>query len=236
VQNFPISQEFDIPTDIGQDCYVTGNQGVDFVDDDVLAGNSVLTSPVMDLTGYVQPKVRFSNAFISFSPDHGHTSNLFHVFMSNGSTEKLIHTRTSFDDGGWKDFTVAIPPNLPLTNNMRLNVVVNEAPTTDLVLTEGAFDAFEIINGTSGIQDVFLDASLLAQPNPFNNSFVLNYTLETDNGMAIVTNTLGQIVQTKSLSAGQTSLTLGENLHSGIYFAWLQTDEGRTKVVSVVKE
>jgi hypothetical protein len=119
---------------------------------------------------------------------------------------------------------------------MRLRVVVNEAPTTEFVVTEGAFDAFEIIDGTSSTQDIFVDASLLVQPNPFSNNFILNYTLDTDNGMAIVTNTLGQIVQTKSLSAGQTTVTLGENLHSGIYFTWLQTDKGRTKVVSVVKE
>jgi hypothetical protein len=236
VQGFFLSPEFDAPTDLGQDCYITGNQGVDFTDDDVFSGNSVLTSPVMDLTGYVQPKVRFSNAFISITSSQVFTTNQFQVFMSNGSTEKSIHTRTSSFDSGWKTFTVTVPPNLPLTNNMRLRVVVNEAPTTEFVVTEGAFDAFEIIDGTSSTQDIFVDASLLVQPNPFSNNFILNYTLDTDNGMAIVTNTLGQIVQTKSLSAGQTTVTLGENLHSGIYFTWLQTDKGRTKVVSVVKE
>ena len=236
IQGFFLSQEFDIPTDLGQDCYVTGNQGIGFVDDDVLSGNTVLTSPVMDLTGYVQPKVRFSDAFISITSDQTFTTDQFQVFISNGSNEKLIHTRNSSFDAGWKTITVAVPPNLPLTNNMRLRVVVNEAPTADFVVTEGAFDAFEIINGTSGTQDVFVEASLLAQPNPFSNNFVLNYTLDTDNGMAIVTNALGQIVQTKSLAAGQTSVILGENLHSGIYFAWLQTDKGRTKVVSVIKE
>ncbi len=236
IQGFFLSQEFDVPTDLGQDCYVTGNQGIGFVDDDVLSGNAVLTSPVMDLTGYVQPKVRFSDAFISITSNQTFTTNQYQVFISNGSNEKLIHTRNSSFDAGWKTITVAVPPNLPLTNNMRLRVVVNEAPTTDFVVTEGAFDAFEIINGTSGTQDVFVEASLLAQPNPFSNTFVLNYTMDTDNGMAIVTNALGQIVQTKSLAAGQTSVILGENLHSGIYFAWLQTDKGRTKVVSVIKE
>lgn len=236
IQGFFLSQEFDVPTDLGQDCYVTGNQGVGFVDDDVLSGNAVITSPVMDLTGYVQPKVRFSDAFISITSNQTVTTDQFQVFISNGSNEKLIHTRNSSFDSGWKTITVAVPPNLPLTNNMRLRVVVNEAPTTDFVVTEGAFDAFEIINGTSGTQDVFVEASLLAQPNPFSNTFVLNYTLDTDNGMAIVTNALGQIVQTKSLAAGQTSVILGENLRSGIYFAWLQTDKGRTKVVSVIKE
>jgi choice-of-anchor B domain-containing protein len=236
IQGFFLSQEFDVPTDLGQDCYVTGNQGIGFVDDDVLSGNAVLTSPVMDLTGYVQPKVRFSNAFISITSDQTFTTDQYQVFISNGSNEKLIHTRTSSFDAAWKTITVAVPPNLPLTNNMRLRVVVNEAPTTDFVVTEGAFDAFEIINGTSGTQDIFVEASLLAQPNPFSNTFVLNYTMDTDNGTAIVTNALGQIVQTKSLAAGQTSVTLGENLHSGIYFAWLQTDKGRTKVVSVIKE
>jgi hypothetical protein len=45
----------DIPNDVGDFCYVTGNGGGDAGNDDVDDGSTILTSPLMDLTGMENP-------------------------------------------------------------------------------------------------------------------------------------------------------------------------------------
>ena len=235
IQGIFLTPETDILTDLGDQCYVTGNNGINFVDDDVLNGNTILTSPVMDLTGYLFPQVRFSTAFISASSAGELTTDKMQVFMSNGTTQKLIYTRSSSFTPDWKVSTILLPSTLPLTNTMTLRVEVSEAVPGENIVTEGAFDGFEVI-GTSGTQDLLPHIALSAQPNPFNDAFMLTVPEGINYARAVVVNVLGQVVESVVVEGQPQYIELGSQLGSGIYFVSLYTAQGVSPAIKVIKE
>ena len=70
--------EFDLPFDLGESCYVTGNVGGAPFGDDVDNGFTLLASPWMDLSGYQEPVINYFYWFLNWSLlDGGRPANDF---------------------------------------------------------------------------------------------------------------------------------------------------------------
>ncbi len=78
--------EYDLPFDIGDECYMTGNAGGDAVFDDVDNGYTLLISPPMDLSGYKEPTIQYYWWFLNWSLlDGGRPGNdFFSVSITDG--------------------------------------------------------------------------------------------------------------------------------------------------------
>ncbi|MEY3240385.1 MAG: hypothetical protein RIR11_1823 [Bacteroidota bacterium] len=225
----------DSPSDLGDACYVTENNPV-LSEGDLSTGITILTSPIMDLTGYTAPKIKFVSFFKCVS-DNANNNNRLQVFITNGTTEQLLYTKNTTNNLTWIPKLLSIPSTMPLTANMQIRVAANEEALNGVSYTEAGFDAFEVIDATSDTDDLYPSVHLSAYPNPFSSTFTLNYSIGSGRGgLAVVANALGQVVETKVLSNTEGNCDMGSNLPNGIYFMWLQTDQGRSNAITVLKQ
>lgn len=92
---------------------------------------------------------------------------------------------------------------------------------------------------TTSLNDIKqLPLQLSASPNPFYQSLLLNYNWQNEGHAAVlqVYNSLGKVVEKYQLLPGNGQLQIGENLPKGQYWVQVQSVEGSSKVVSVVKQ
>jgi choice-of-anchor B domain-containing protein len=82
--------ENDMTNDIGVECYVTGNGGGAIGDDDVDGGNAILTSPIMDLSGYTEPIVRYYRWFANGGGQGGPINDTLRIELDNGINTAVI--------------------------------------------------------------------------------------------------------------------------------------------------
>lgn len=214
-----LPQEGDLIGDIGEGCLITGNNdngqlGVDDVDD----GFTTIASPVMDLTGYYKATLNFHYFLNMSAPVSG--QDRFVVYMTNGTDTAQILS-SIFPQYSWslkKSYEIA--NYLPITNNMKVYFQVNDSSGT---IVESLVDAFEISDTTSiNIQQLPDNwAKIQAFPNPFGQSITVDYSFEktlTQFPTLLVVNTLGQIMEQRTLRQQTDQLYLGETWPSGIYF------------------
>lgn len=227
----------DLPNDLGDECYVTGNGASGNAGaDDVDGGTVTLTSPAMDLTGYMNPKISYN---IWFYNDGGNSTpnDSLTVSISNG-TEVVQLEAYHFSYSDWHPRAeILIGGLLALTSDMRLIVTTGDYAPGHLV--EGGLDAFlvedEIIISSN---EVSADAHVSVFPNPSQSSFTLEYQIEQSiqEGRLKVWDVLGLLVAERKLSAGQGSLTLGGNWQPGIYYVQLFADGRAAQTLKVVKQ
>jgi choice-of-anchor B domain-containing protein len=231
---------YDVTTDLGDECYVTSNlTGVP--NTLVLGGVAVLESPVMDLTGYVNPKLRLSTYYIgldqnTFMPP----PTKLRIKMLQGASTKTVYERTfSFADPvDWKHDTIAFGTLFTPGPNMKLRIEIGA--TNQSLFFDGSVDDFEIINGTTAITEPFLtDARIEIAPNPTSTVAWVRYQLpeaDFEGAQLILTNTLGQTAQTIAIEAPQGEAQMGAGLEPGVYLAQIRMSDGRvSRAVRLMK-
>lgn len=131
--------EFDIAGDLGDQCYVTGNDGGGVGDDDVDNGTVTLYSPVMDLSSYNEPVLSYNTWFFN-GGGSGNPNDALEVRITNGTDEVVLETITQ-SAGSWNptvEFNLA--SLIPLTDNMQVIFETSDMDPGHLV--EAAVDAF----------------------------------------------------------------------------------------------
>jgi choice-of-anchor B domain-containing protein len=234
VSGFVLSPEDDSANDPDDQCMITGNNGLSFIDDDLQLGTAIITSPVMDLSGYTNASLSFETFFFNA----GQTivgSDSLKVIVSNGQTQALVYSRKFQGEQDWVPTTVTIGQLIPLTNNMRIRVEARERFYNTFVVTEAGFDNL-VVDEVSSAPETFAAIRLSAQPNPFGEDFVLNVDQQDAQATAVLTNLTGQIIETQPLGAGATSVTMGRQLTPGIYFVQVVSDSGRSQVLKMVRQ
>ena len=136
----------------------------------------------------------------------------------------------------WINQNYQIGTLLPLTSTMRLIVnIADPGPVFNIV--EGGLDNFVITNLT-GLSNTSEETfTLLAQPNPFSGSTQL-FINNTNNSTSTLTiyDVLGKVVNEQIIEGVNSTLTVGQNLKSGVYTAQLKTTNGAIKTIKIVKE
>lgn len=138
--------DLDVDFDLGNKCFVTGNGGGDAGTDDVDNGVVTLTSPVMNLSTFNKPVLRYSTWFFN-AGGNGTPNDALEVRISNGTDEVVLETITQ-SAGAWKapsEFDLA--SLITLTDNMQVIFETGDLPNSGH-LVEAAVDAF-LVEDTS---------------------------------------------------------------------------------------
>ncbi len=139
----------DVPVDLGDWAYVTGNAGGGAGDDDVDDGTTVITSPVMDLSGYTEPVVRYYRWFFN-GGGSGTPNDSLVITISNGTqTITIDKVATGQNSNQWIYKSYKVKDYFPTPgNNIRF-----AARTFDLTgsghLVEAGLDLFRVIDSTA---------------------------------------------------------------------------------------
>jgi len=228
----------DDQTDCLDQAYVTDNNpnASSSGSNDVDNGTAILTSPVFDLTGAINPTITYTRWFYN-DGGNGNPNDSLIIKIHNGSTAVTLETATANTPGmgTWVDKTFFLAGLIPLTANMTLTVYTADQFNSGHVV-EAGFDKFEII-AASGINTIETDnISLTASPNPFNDVIQIHYKSKDASANTItVTDIAGRTVKQTGILPASGSVTLGSEFSSGVYFVRLNESGKCVKSIKVVK-
>jgi choice-of-anchor B domain-containing protein len=234
--NIVTTPSTDFPVDLGDECYVTGNGGGGGGANDVDA-LTTLTSPVMKLRSYTDPRLNFAVHYVVTGGSGTAPNDTLRVIASNGLTEAVILKVVTGSTGWFSYSNIALKNFLQPTDSMTIRFEANDLNPGHIV--EALIDAFKVVNGTVSTIEIANNWQLSAFPNPFSETVTVEYELEaTDkNAKLLVFNTLGQLVEQKNLSENPKGVvSFGENLPKGLYVLSIQTTEKTSKQVKVIKQ
>jgi len=229
--------DFDVTNDCSDRCYVTGNGGGMANDDDVDNGNTILTSPVLNLTGYTDPYLNYERWFYEQFSGNPNANDTLYINISNGSTTEVVDivTGPSPTNSSWVPASIRILDFITATSNMNIIVEISDKPGTGNPL-ECAFDRFEITEGPTGTHEPTF-GSVGVFPNPFNN--LIGVTLPVGaigNSVEItLTDITGKTVL-KTMTNGVNEISLdGSKLMQGIYLLHVVSSGSHFKPVKIIK-
>ncbi len=205
----------DVANDFGLECFVTGNGGGGAGDDDVDGGSAILTSPIFNLAGSVDPRINYYRWFYNGGGTAGAPNDSLKVFISNGDSTKLVEyliadtlqmSQWIFHDFRIKDF---VEPSA----NMQL-IVRTADKTSSGHIVEGGLDLFSVIdtvmfNSSEGITD---SNKLIVYPNPFADKLFVDLITEST---VTIYNLLGEKIMEIENVKGK--IEIGKELISGVY-------------------
>ena len=160
----------DASYDCGKLAYVTGNNPnlhPDF--DDVDQGETILTSPPMDLSSYTNPYFNYSRGFYCYYGPYL-VDDTLKIYASNGTTTVLID-QVGAPEGNpmaWESKSIALLGLLPITNSMQISIRISDQDP-NVNITEAAFDYFTVTNSNVAEVPQLSQATLFAYPVPIND-------------------------------------------------------------------
>ncbi len=234
--DFVINPEDDFGADIGNSCYITGNGGGGAGDDDVDDGNTILTSPIMDLSNYNVPVLSYYTWFVT-GGGNSESNDQLEVRLTNGTDEVVLETKIA-PLPLWSSSTFLLADiDLPLTDKMQIIFETGDPNPGHLV--EAGIDAFLVIDDMpSDVNEVLAaQTQINVLPNPFTETAEVIVTLPEGISSAElqVYNILGQLVQTQAITTAQ-SVTLGNTLAAGTYFVSVAQDGIIIRTEKLIKQ
>ncbi len=135
----------DVDDDYGTYAFVTGNDPTGGPGgDDVDNGTSVLTSPVFDLSTYLNPQISYERWFYN-GGGAGTPNDSLKVFISNGIDKVFVDEidNSSDDESMWMPVTIDVNNYIDLTANMTIEIYTADQSATGH-LVECGFDHFVV--------------------------------------------------------------------------------------------
>ncbi|MEL7223152.1 MAG: carboxypeptidase regulatory-like domain-containing protein, partial [Bacteroidota bacterium] len=235
-----INPEFDLDSDFGDQCYVTGNGGGSWANDDIDNGAVILTSPIMELAStYVNPVVEYNLWFYN-GGGSGNPNDDVEVEISNGiETVTIEVVQDPGSNGGfWRNRSeITLSDFIEITDEMQLIVTAGDYGAGHIA--EAAIDAFAVTGDLAvGATFPILDLGLTVAPNPSSDDFVINYELSgmPTNARFIVANTFGQQLKPYPINNENGQLRLGGDWLPGVYFLSLEADGVRVHTELLIKQ
>ena len=234
--NTPVNPEFDAPNDLGTDCYVTGNGGGGVGDDDVDNGAVTLTSPVMELSSYIDPV--FTGRYWFYNGGgNGQPNDALSIRVTNGTEEVELLNITQSQSLWRPTGEIHLADFITLTDQVQLIFETSDLPQSGHLVEAGVDQILVEDMGTTGTEEAVFNARLSAFPNPFQSQSTISYELEKAFGQATlqVYNTFGQEVQRFELLDSSGQIGLGAELPGGAYLARLMVDDQLVETIRLVK-
>lgn len=236
-----VNPEYDIPIDLGDRCYVTGNVGGGAGTDDVDNAISILTSPRMDLSTYVDPVLTYYTWFYNSGGSSPPDDSLV-VEITNGIDTIVLETIKSDQSmSEWRpEAFFHLKDYIDLTEPVRLIFTTSDLePNGHLV--EAALDFVRVreqalISSTDDPESEELPVK--AFPNPFREQLHLDLRALTEPGALQLRafNQIGQQLLQLEIPAGTAIYELNtQNWNPGIYFIQLQVPGKGWRTLKVVR-
>ena len=217
----------DATGDYGLSCFVTGNNGGEAGDDDVDNGYTTLISPIIDLSGYIDPYINYSRWF--FNSGGSSTANdQLTITITNGTDTATLENITATTDAmsQWNTVNLKLRSYLSPTANMRL--YIRAVDTNPGHLVEAGFDKFSIVDSATitNIDPIFAEepVDITVRPNPFTTtaSVVVENNLTSTIRLGVYDN-LGIRQEGYQAEPGTTVLSVGRSLAAGSYIIKVET-------------
>ncbi|MDC3253195.1 T9SS type A sorting domain-containing protein, partial [Crocinitomicaceae bacterium] len=206
----------DSENDCNDFCYVTGNADTDdFNADDVDAGDAELRSPIIDLTGYLDPYVSYERWYYC---DYGvlPPGDSLEVFVSNGLTAVRIDVQT-YDQSAnskWMKKTIRILDHIDLTSTMQFNFKIADF-MPDVNITEAGVDHFFIVESDFVETVSITPLEVRVYPNPSESLMNIDgLTNATDFDLIAIS---GRIVKQGWVSPNDNTIAV-TSIQNGVYF------------------
>ncbi|MFM7902396.1 MAG: T9SS type A sorting domain-containing protein, partial [Bacteroidota bacterium] len=209
--------EVDVNGDCRDKAYVTDNGGGQAGSNDVDNGNTVLTSPVFDATQFLNPYVNYYRWFYN-AGGQGNPNDTLTVRLSNGITTATLETvlNNTTGNGSWISKSYQIAAFLAPTANMQFIIETADWPAAGGHIVEGGLDKFEVVEGPASLaENGFTNISVY--PNPSNNTFSVVIPVGVADGVLVVSDLSGRVVDELSLRNAQSTFQFGDNLAKGVY-------------------
>ncbi len=228
----------DDPDDIGDMCYMTGNGGGGPGTDDVDRGITRLVSPPIDVSGYVDPILRYKAHFYTVTGNGQAPLNdtmFVRIFDTEPHTIEIFTQPTD----GWTELReIRLKDIVDINEELIFGFVISDFFDADLAsdgqhVVEGATDVFSIVEGeTSSTADIE-DIGFEVYPNPFDDQInvIIN---ENDYESLSIYNLQGQIVYHTDVTSKV--ININEIKASGLYTIQLKGKDGTISTKKVVKE
>ncbi len=134
--------DFDVPNDIGDRCFVTGNGGGAAGTDDVDDGMVRLISPEMDLTIYYEPVLSYFTWFVN-GGGNVPPNDAFEVRISNGMEEVVLENISTSNPNWNNKSSFTISDYIAITSTMKVIFETSDLAATGHIV-EAAVDAFRV--------------------------------------------------------------------------------------------
>lgn len=245
-EQYQLNPESDLPGDIGDQAYVTGNAGGGAGSNDLDNGTVALTSPPMNLSIYNEPLISFNWWLVNYDFQTQEKGDDFlRVELTDDISTLLLGFYTGND--GFSNFwnltdSIRVKDYFPLDKPLRIRFVTQDEGIQNIV--EAAIDGFAVTDGNPSWATA-VDRPLLANnqfqvvPNPIVDQLSLRWNLpaEWQTGLARieVLSLEGKLlfIHHLNLAAGEQSFDFLEA--SGIYFVQLKYKGQRLAVRKFVK-
>jgi choice-of-anchor B domain-containing protein len=224
----------DVAGDYGDQCYVTGNGTSDPSADDVDNGNTILISPMMDLTTYNEPLFNYSYWFANGGGNNTPNDKISFKLVSGKDTFLIRQLNQS--DTAWKREDKFKVKNL--TQNLSaVQFIAETADDNPGHLVEAALDAFLVTEGNPVSTDESKSTfNISVYPTLFKDKTTA--TINTSIAKEIqlyITDANGKIVETHLFNTISNSLEIGQGLKSGVYHAGFYSKNELLKNIKLVK-
>ncbi len=223
----------DVPGDVGNKAFITGNAAGNAGAADIDDGTVRLISPIMDLTQFVTPSISYRLWFVNGGGNTAANDDAI-VRITNGIDTVTVEELFPEDSEAiWRATSSFIPGDfIELTSTMQFIVEASDNDPGHLV--EAGLDQFLVTETSTSTRDLITTQIFTSSPNPFGQSTFLNFD-EAVTGQLVVTNLLGQHVETISLESTN-KIELGQQYDAGVYLISLTADDKQFEAVKIVKQ
>lgn len=235
----PANPGIDVLSDCTEKAYVTGNTGITGSDDDVDGGQTVLESPIFDLSTYTTPYVHYSRWFYNDGGSSTPNDSLC-ISITNGTQTVVLECATDTINGfsSWIEKAFNLSNYISLTSTMKL--IVKTVDTEPGHVVEAGFDKFYITQGPLSVSEMTSNLKPLMRvyPNPFSGSTTISYAvnnaIEAD-ARIVIFDITGRVVNQIAITKAIGGIELAPNLNSGMYFVQLLNGAEIAEPIKVLK-
>jgi len=223
----------DIDTDLGMQCFVTGNINGNAGQEDVDDGVTRLTSPEFDLSRYTESEISFRTWF--FNGSRPNPNDSLRVMLTNGKDQVTLLVIEGFESSSvWSDsFKVDVKEVIAPTATMQLIVEASDDAREGHIV-EGGFDEFRVSWKISTADENTAENHIVIAPTIIQDMVKITGLDEAKEHQINVINTEGKTVIMKKSQNFTSVLSLGA-LNSGNYIIQITNEEGLRTSQKVTK-
>ncbi|MFK7972810.1 MAG: choice-of-anchor B family protein [Bacteroidia bacterium] len=225
--DFQSNPEFDLDNDFGPYCYVTGNGGGEFFEDDVDDGTTILTSPVMDLSSYQVPTLDFSWWFFNFDANSTSPGNDYYRVEASDDNQNwvTVFESTTAWANSWKTQEGILLSDYFSTFNSTMYVRFVTADDEPGNIVEAAVDRFFLYDAATVSNEPEIAQSEIKMGTR-SGEIRLSYESAWDHASFSVMDMAGRKVHAGRLDNSQTTISL-EHLPTGLFIIDVNGKDGQ---------
>ncbi|MBP7244246.1 MAG: choice-of-anchor B family protein [Bacteroidia bacterium] len=233
-----LNPELDVNSDCGDFAYVTGLLGGSASTHNLDNGFTEITSPIFDLTNYVDPYINYSRWFSSPANVPLANRDTLFIRLTDGVNTVTLEavSNTTPGIGTWVNQFIKVSNYITPGANMQLKVFIEDKPNSGNFLESG-FDAFSVTEGFTGVNENLTAGAFTIYPNPGNGTFQLNLN-DHSNGESMyltIYDATGRLISTEEIVQNEGHLYGTKIRVPGLYIIGLYKDGALVSTKKLIK-